>query len=316
MRRLLFAMLLSACATDPSSDGMDPDDPGQDPLPVLPYRHYVIDNLTLPSSTTEASQMGLDLDADGDTDNKLGNVITTLAMLGVDAKATVSRSIDRGETIMLARIGTTSFQNAPVATFQSYAGVDPSIPPCSSATDTACRKHLQGTSSFTAAADPAGKALRGKFEAGTFYATGGELVVRIALLGSAPIDLVLMGSKAELTMTTDSVIGQVKLAGAVSREQIDDKVIPAVHQNLMASVAGDCTTLTVPDCGCPTGSDGKSAIGMFDKAPADCTISLDEVRDSSLVQALLAPDVNIDGTMALSLGVSATAVMALFTAPE
>jgi hypothetical protein len=310
-------MLLSACATDPNSQGMGDDDPGDDPLPILPYRYYVIDNLSLPSSTQEAAQMGLDLDADGDTDNKLGNVITTLTTLGVDASATVSQSIDRGDTIMLARIGTTSFQNAPVATFQTYAGTDPSIPPCASESDTTCRKHLQGTASFTAAADPAGKALRGTFEAGRFYASGGELVVRVALLGSAPIDLVLMGSKAELTMTTDTTIGQVKLAGAVSREEIDAKVIPAVHQNLMSSVSADCTAPTSPPaCGCASESNGKSAIGMFDKAPADCTITIDEVRDSSLVSALLAPDVNIDGTMALSLGVSATAVMAQFTAPE
>jgi hypothetical protein len=296
---------------------MGSDDPGDDPLPILPYRYYVIDNLTLPSSTAEAAAMGLDLDADGDPDNKLGNVITTLTTLGVDAKATVSRSIDRGETIMLARIGTTSFQNAPVATFQTYAGTDPSSPPCASESDTTCRKHLQGTASFTAAAAPAGKALRGTFEAGRFYASGGELVVSVALLGSAPIDLVLMGSKAELTMTTDSLIGQVKLAGAVSREEIDSKVIPAVHQNLMSSVSADCTAPTSPPaCGCASESNGKAALGTFDKAPVDCAISLEEVRDSSLVSALLAPDVNIDGTMALSLGVTATAVMALFTAPE
>jgi hypothetical protein len=316
MRRILFAMVLSACATEPGSQGMG-DDSDDDPLPVLPYRHYVIDNLTLPSSSAEATAMGLDLDVDGDTDNKLGNVITTLATLGVDAKATVTRSIDRGETIMLARIGTTSFQNAPVATFQTYAGADPSIPPCSSESDTSCRKHLQGGTSFTAAADPAGKALRGTFEAGRFYATGGELVVRVALLGSEPIDLVLMGSKAELTMTTDTSIGHVILGGAVSREQIDAKVIPAVHQNLSASVAADCSpTGTPPDCGCASGSNGKSALGMFDKAPTDCSITLEEVFDNSLVSALLAPDVNIDGTMALSLGVTATAVTAAFTAPE
>jgi hypothetical protein len=316
MRRILLAtLLLSACAADPGSQGMGDDDDG--PLPVLPYRHYVIDNLTLPSSSAEATAMGLDLDVDGDADNKLGNVITTLSTLGVDAKATVTRSIDRGETIMLARIGTTSFQNAPVATFQTYAGTDPSIPPCASETDTSCRKHLQGTASFTAEAAPVGKALRGTFEAGRFYASGGELVVRVALLGSEPIDLVLMGSKAELTMTTDTTIGKVILGGAVSREEIDAKVIPAVHQNLSASVAADCSpTGTVPDCGCTASSNGKSALSMFDKAPADCSISLEEVFDNSLVSALLAPDVNIDGTMALSLGVSATAVMALFTAPE
>jgi len=318
MRRILLATMLLGCTTDADMTGIGPDDgdDGDDTLPILPYRHYVIDNLALPTTSGEAAAMGLDLDADGDTDNKLGNVITTLQSLGVDASATVKRSIDRGETILLARIGTTSFLDAPVATFETFAGTNPSIAPCAGETDTACRKHLAGTASFTAMAEPAGTALKGSFSGGRFYATGGELVVRIALEGADPIDLVLVGSKAELTMTTDTAIGQVKLGGAVTREEIDAKIIPAVHANLSASVAADCSAPTnPPDCGCTTNSDGKAALGMFDKAPTDCSISLEEVKDNSLVSALLTPDVQIDGQMSLSLGVSATAVVGGFTAP-
>lgn len=309
--------MLLGCTSDADMTGTGPDgDDGDDTLPTLPYRHYVIDNLSLPTTSGEATAMGLDLDADGDTDNKLGNVITTLKSLGIDASATVKRSIDRGETILLARIGTTSFLDAPVATFETFAGTDPSIAPCAGETDLACRKHLAGTASFTAMATPAGKALKGEFSGGRFYATGGELVVRIALEGADPIDLVLVGSKAELTQTTDTAIGQVRLGGAVTRAEIDSKIIPAVHANLSSSVTADCSAPTnPPDCGCTASSDGEAALGMFDKAPTDCSITLAEVQDNSLVTALLAPDVQIDGQMSLSLGVSATAVSGGFTAP-
>jgi hypothetical protein len=313
MRGFLLVALVAACG---GGDG-DGSDPGVDSgVPVLPYRYYVIDHITVPTSAPEAAEAGLDLNGDSNVDNKLGNVIATLSTMGVDANATVARSIDRGETILLARIGTTSFVNAPVATFQTFSGADPSTPPCATTTDTACRHHLDGMTSFTASAEPRGVPLLGKFDNGMFSGTAGQLVVRIALLGSAPIDLVLLGSRANLTMTSDTSIGKAKLAGAVSQEDIDNKVIPAVHENLMASVTRDCTALTSPPaCGCKTDSDGKTAIGMFDKAPTDCTISLEEVRDNSLVQALLSPDVTVEGKRALSLGVTATAVMANFSAP-
>lgn len=317
MRGFLMVVMLTACGTDIDGppEGTAPD-AGDGMTTTLGYRHYVIDKITVPASSSEARQFGLDLDADAVVDNQLGNVIATLATMGVDANATVARSIDRGETILLARIGTTSFVEAPVATLQTYAGADPSVPPCTSDSDSTCRRHLDGTASFTASAAPAGSAVSGKFEGGAFNGSSGQLVVRIALMGGTPIDLVLLGSRAQLTMTSDTKIGQAKLAGAVSQADIDAKVIPAVRDNVMASVTSDCTALSSPpSCGCATSSDGKAAIGMFDKSPSDCSISVDEVRNNALVQSLLAPDVNVEGTMALSLGVSATAVMAQFTAP-
>jgi hypothetical protein len=49
--------------------------------------------------------------------------------------------------------------------------------------------------------------------------------------------------------------------------------------------------------------------------PKDCTISVSEVAQNSLIQSLLAPDVMIDGVEALSVGVSASAVHAAFADP-
>jgi hypothetical protein len=286
-------------------------------IPVLPYRYYVIDKLTLPETSAEAKSIGLDLDADGDVDNKLGDVIATLTSMGVDAPATVTESIDHGDTILLARVGTTSFQDAPQATLETFSGADPSVAPCNGSADTTCRRHLQGGTSFTAMADPTGKPLLGTFGAGTFYGTSGELVVRVALFGAEPIDLVLMGSKAQLTMATDTAIGKAQLAGAVSQEDIDGVVMPAVHQNMSAAVAGDCTNpASIPDCGCATGSDGKSAIAMFDKDPVDCQISYTEIADNALVKAMLSPDVELNGKKGISLGVTATMVTATFAAPQ
>jgi hypothetical protein len=42
-------------------------------------------------------------------------------------------------------------------------------------------------------------------------------------------------------------------------------------------------------------------------------ITLDEIRNNSLIQSLLAPDVTLEGQPALSLGFGVTAVKAAFT---
>ncbi len=318
IRGLLIASLfstLSAC-TDNGPADPGPDEMDEDPvIPVLPYRYYVVDKITVPTSTADAMQVGLDLDGNGTVDNKLGSVIETLTTMGIDAGASVTQSIDEGDTILLARIGTTSFLEAEVATFQTFSGADPSIAPCNGENDTECRHHLQGTASFTAMADPAGKPLVGTFGGGTFYGTSGELVIRIALLGADPIDLVLEGSKTQLQMATDTSIGKAQLAGMVTQADIDEKVLPAVQANMASAVAADCTAPTAADCGCTANSDGKQAIGMFDDN-ADCQVSLEEIKDNALVKAMLAPDVELDGTKGISLGVTATAVMAQFTAPQ
>lgn len=311
MRRYIAIALLTACSSPDSDPGADaavteiPDD--------LAYRTYVIDDLQVPSTSSEATQFGLDLDGDGAIDNKLGTVITALASLNVDAPAMVTRAVDHGDTILLAKIGTTSFLDARVATFETFAGANPSIEPCNGAGDTTCRKHLAGGATFTVMPEPVGKPVVGNFNGGQFSGTAGNLVVRVDLLGSTPIDLVLLGSRAVLTMTTDSTIGSAKIAGAVSLADIESKVLPAVQANMSATVADECTNLASPPaCGCPTGSDGKSALALFDKAPVDCAISLDEIKASALIQNLLEPDVTVEGEMALSLGVGATAVTANF----
>jgi len=106
------------------------------------------------------------------------------------------------------------------------------------------------------------------------------------------------------------------LAGAIAQTEVDATVVPTMRDGFSARVAADCTAPSnPPTCGCATSSFGKTYLDLFDAPPKDCAISLAEVRNNSLIQSLLAPDVSIDGTMALSLGVSASAVPAGFLNP-
>jgi hypothetical protein len=51
---------------------------------------------------------------------------------------------------------------------------------------------------------------------------------------------------------------------------------------------------------------------IFDTNPVDCAVSVAEVHANALVSTLLAPDVTINGTPSLSLGVGLKAVKATF----
>ena len=62
------------------------------------------------------------------------------------------------------------------------------------------------------------------------------------------------------------------------------------------------------------GSTGKTLLGLFD-TNMDCTVTVEEISTNSLIVSLLAPDVTIDGKMALSLGIKASATKGTFTLP-
>lgn len=104
------------------------------------------------------------------------------------------------------------------------------------------------------------------------------------------------------------------IAGALSQAEVDTKFIPALHQNAVVQVMADCTGTIPPDCGCAAGSTGRTYLNLFDTTPKNCAISLEEVRNNTLIQSLLAPDVTIEGQTALSFGFGVSAVKAAYTA--
>jgi hypothetical protein len=185
--------------------------------------------------------------------------------------------------------------------------------PCAGSDDTTCGHHLDGTGSFDVDPNgPTNAALAGKIVGGTFTGGPGDLSLQIAIGGTDPIQLNLIGARAKATGISETDIMSVIFAGAITQDDINMHVIPAIAPQLEATVEKDCTDLTnPPDCGC-TGT-GTSIISLFDKMPVDCHITADELVQNDFVKGLLAPDVTIDGKMALSVGVKATAKKATYT---
>ena len=286
------------------------------PPPPVGHHHYVIDRRLVPTNNSQARDYGLDLNGDQTVDNQLGMVFGTLSSLGIDVQVGTTRAIDTGAMITLVDLGADDLINAATATFALFDGANPMPLPCNGSSDVTCRRHLAGTGTFTAAATPVHPALPGAIVNGTLNAGPGLLAIELVVASSAPVAVTLLGARVRATTIAATGIGTLILAGAVSQTEIDTKVIPAMRDGFMASVTADCSALAnPPGCGCATGSAGKSAIDLFDAPPKDCAISVDEVRTNALIQSLLAPDVTINGVMALSLGVSTTAVPAGYVAP-
>jgi hypothetical protein len=314
--------------------------------PTGMHYHYVANQLLVPTNNNQAREYGLDLDGNNTVDNQLGMVLGTLAGMGFDIQGTVDLAVLDGSVIFLADVQTTDFMNATNAGFQVYLGQNPQPPACNSGemptctmamppVCTGCGHHLSGSGMFTI--DPNGPmnaALVGNFASGTYTAGGMNSSISLPLtLAGANLQLNLIGARVKATGVTATQIGSMTadgaiLAGALTQDDLNMKVIPAIAMALGPLIIRDCcggpnspggmtcNPNGTPACGCTAGSTGATILGLFDGDLAgstkDCMVSVAEIQGNTLIQSLLAPDVTINGKMALSLGVKVTGVGAQF----
>lgn len=289
-----------------------PDAPPDAPSATV--HRWVVSEQRLPKNNPEAAMYGLDLNGDGAVDNALGSVFAALSAQGFDVQGATDQAIARGGILLLgeATIG----DGAPdAARFTTHAGANPQPTPCNGPGDLICRRHLQGTATFTLApTSPRHQPLAGTFANGTLVAGPGNLQIQIGgFLPGPPMVLELIGARVRLqSVTAGSFAGSV-IAGALSQAEVDTKFIPAVHQNAVTQVMADCTNTIPPDCGCAANSTGRTYLNLFDTSPKNCQITVEEIRNNALIQSLLAPDVTIEGQSALSFGFGVSAVRAAYT---
>jgi hypothetical protein len=321
------------------------------PKPEGTHYHYVANKLYVPTSTPQSREYGLDLNGDGQPDNRLGQVLGTLSGLGFDITGTIDSSVAEGSINLLVDFQTKDFMNTSAAGLQVLLGANPVPAACNTGESymcnmamppvcSGCGHQLTGTGMFSIAPNsPSNAALAGKVASGTFTGGPGALALQIALGGTMAIELDLIGARAKMTGASETAIGSANsggliLAGALTQDDIMNKVIPSVQSQITAVILRDCcgaatspggatcnplSTGMNPNCGCKASSTGSEILGQFDgklmgQVP-DCTISQDELTMSPTITSLLAPDVTIDSKPALSLGVKVTAVGATFTAP-
>jgi hypothetical protein len=306
LRPFLFALAIPASLVACGGGGDDGVDP-----PEGPHSISVAKTVQVPTNNNQARDFGLDLNGDKTVDNQLGMVLGTLAGQGFAVQTTIDEAVNSGSIILLADFQSPNFDSTTAAGLQLKLGAMPMPAACTDPADpTTCGKHLTGTGSFTiAAGSPENAAVGGKIIGGVFTGGPGNISLQIALGGAEPITLDLIGARAKGTGISATGFSELILAGALSQEDLDTKVIPAVHAQLGPLIARDCTGTAPPDpCGCLANSTGKTIIGLFDTSPKDCMVTVEEIKTNSLIMSLLAPDVTIDGIQALSLGIKVSTV--------
>lgn len=299
------------------------DDGGGTVIPEGEHYQYVSSKAFVPENNNQAREYGLDLNGDKVVDNQLGMVLGTLATMGFEIQATIDEAVAEGSIILLVDMQTADFTNTTAAGLQVLLGDNPMPAPCTdplNPTIATCGKHLTGTGSFSiAAGSPSNAAVAGKIINGTFNGGPGRISLQIALGGTGAIQLDLIGARAKASGITADAIASINLGGAITEDDLNTQVIPAIQAQLVPTIADDCTDLASPPaCGCTAGSTGKTILDLFDGGlegtVKDCAVSVEEITGNALIQSLLAPDVEIDGEPALSLGIQVQTTKATFPA--
>jgi len=179
-----------------------------------------------------------------------------------------------------------------------------------------CRHHLDGAGLFDVAnGAPRDTPLAGSMVNGRITTDAGDantLHLQVAFGTTAPFIMPLHAARVTVTGPSPGGITAGVIAGGLAKIDIDGILLPAWQQSMDAIIQQACTGAP-PSCGCPAGSQAKTLHDLFDTNPNDCSVSLSELQNNSLIQSLLAPDLTIGGQQAVSVGIGFTAVSATFT---
>lgn len=279
---------------------------------------YVVNTVDVPTSAAEATQLGLDIDFDGTgtVDNKLGEILAVLAgQGGNDPQAFIDARLADGTILQLINIKATSLSDAMRVGFSLYVGEDADMPANPDDNFTGFEEFLISSGS------PTDSLLAGNITAGHVSGSDGSIPLLVTVSDQVdPVLLNLVGARVECDVDGTGVMNG-KLAGGITKEQVQNDILPALHQSFSITVAADCTGTT-----CTPGSAGEDLLNLFDEN-ADGEITLAELENNILLTNLLAPDMdlldeegflnpNSDGELdTLSFGVGFTAVGALFIPP-
>lgn len=322
------ALSLAACGggDDDGDDGGD----GQGTVdPAGTHNTYVIDSLTVPGSANEATQLGLDIDGNGQPDNALGGLLAALAgQADLDLNMTVNEQIVTGGIILLADLQATDLTNATGVGLQVFLGnADTATPtPCADPEDVStCGQHLDGSGQFDIQMDydalVVGSNVNGQFSGGP-----GEITIELALADVATVPVRLVGARATAGVSA-TALSSGKLGGALHEDDIHSELIPAVA-DLIASLLVSSECDGTPDGGCcPAESTGEQVLTFFDDNE-DCEVTAEELEMNSLISSTIGnPDLDLfdengdynprqDGVKeSLSLGIGFSAVSGEFTVP-
>ena len=278
---------------------------------------YIVNKMVIPTSRTESKQIGVDLNGDQVIDNKLGEIISTLiGNSDTDVNASLQEGIDNGSFILLGRLVVNSWPSDDTVAAQIFPGDTDS--------GDATEDNLTG-SGCALVSSGADRSLKLCGSIANNYLTAGPSDLQIAItFGGLNLTVTLQRAQAKSEgEVTETAWNDVQIGGGISKDEIDNKLLPALvdwlNEAIVEDPTGDLagTVLEMLDGKCSS-----SVPGCEDVVPGegDCAewdpqnpqgdpISITEARCNSTLDTVLQPDVHIDGGEdLLSLGVKVSAI--------
>lgn len=289
----------------------------------------VMNKLTLPSSSGSGT-FAHDYDGDGRTENQLKNLISTIALAGLDVQTPLQSAVTSGQIINLVAIKSAATDSSSCVGVTLNQGKSGPIP------------KFDGSDVFTPAT-AIGSLLGGSIVSGKLATTDArslkadtesQFALQISL-GRGLVSLPLRGVHIEGSLQSAGSLMQISsgvLHGVVAKADIDRKLMPAVAGELTQTINSD-----------PFSSTSQTIINLFESktdpvsvnkcmtmarccrlSPATCVILPEEVANSP-IGGVLSPDVEVlDDTgkwkpvpggkkyNAMSVGIGFTAISATF----
>jgi len=251
--------------------------------------------------------VSFDLDGDGTADNKLGAIISGLAAVNLTPQTSADTSVAKGSLVLLMEETSTDATQQQA----NNAGVKLSL----ALAATADPKY-DGTDKFMIDGGNSTAQFLGNVSAGVFTSnnpatatTPVTLNIALPLVdGQAALIIPVTAGRVTFKRGADGKITGGQINGALRKEDVDAKILPAVAMLVTAQVQA------------PGAS---AAIKMFD-ANNDGTVTVEELKANALISNFLAPDIQLfeNGVYkpnpaktvkdSLSLGLGFTAVAATF----
>lgn len=313
---LVGAALLVACNGDngnTDTDGKVQQDMSTADLAQIPKeivcsgdcQDFVMNKITLPDAST-ATQIGWDYNNDGTKDNALGSILGGLSQFGdLNIQKSVDEGVNEGGTIVLLRVQAKDFVNEAAGKAQAWVGdsteccKDPDDPvACAAEAKTTC---FGGSYTFYPHKDSPKDALfGGNITSGKMHFGPSKLRLSLPFTGAGTLELDLKAVHLTGRMAADGKsITKGILAGAVSKEDLKNKLLPTVKDMLEKTYTDKDTDPKV-----------KTLLGNLFDNDKDGHITQSEVEVNPIIKTALDGDVDVDGDKVkeMSLGVAFEAV--------
>jgi hypothetical protein len=286
---------------------------------AYPETRMVVGKLYLPQTSADARSYAFDLDHNGTVDNQLGNILVALesSMGASDPQHSVDDAMGRGSVIVLFSVYAETMQDSANAILWAFLG-DAITPPW----DPPHGPPAGDSFTVDTVNGPVDAYFGGKIRGGggMFGGDAATLAINLPLTTGSSLELELKAVHIEFDISsscsaTTCELTYGKLGGAITENDLNTKVLPAVTSLLQDQLSGRCSTET-GSCVCESGSGAETVQGIFD-TNGDCTVTLDEIQNNNTIKEFLKGDVTLkDGTKALSLAVGFDAVNAVFQHPD